>query len=119
MPERILITGARVVDPVSGTDGVANVAIADGRISAVGDDASAGAGATVLDGDGLVLAPGLVDLHAHLREPGREDKETVETGSRAAAIGGFTAVAAMANTDPVADTAAVIEEVRALAAKAG
>jgi dihydroorotase len=119
MPERILITGARIVDPASGTDGVADVAVADGRIAGVGEDATAGKGATVLDGDGLVLAPGLVDLHAHLREPGREDKETVETGSRAAAVGGFTALAAMANTDPVADTAAVVEEVRALAARAG
>ncbi len=72
-----------------------------------------------MDCDGLVLAPGLVDLHAHLRQPGREDKETVETGSRAAAVGGYTAVAAMANTDPVADNAAVIEEVRSLAARAG
>ncbi|HEX2425119.1 MAG TPA: dihydroorotase [Actinomycetota bacterium] len=119
MHQRVVITGARVVDPASGTDGVAGVEIADGRIAAVGDGVSAAAGATVLDGDGLVLVPGLVDLHAHLREPGREDKETVETGSRAAAMGGFTAVAAMANTDPVADTAAVIEEVRALGAKTG
>jgi dihydroorotase len=119
MPDRILIAGARIVDPATGTDAVADVAIDGGRISAIGEDASAGTGPTVIDGDGLILAPGLVDLHAHLREPGREDKETVETGSRAAAVGGFTAVAAMANTDPVADTAAVIEEVRALAAKAG
>jgi dihydroorotase len=119
MPDRILIAGARIVDPATGTDAVADVAIGEGRISAVGESASAGPGATVVDGDGLILAPGLVDLHAHLREPGREDKETVETGSRAAAVGGFTAVAAMANTDPVADTAAVIEEVRTLAAKAG
>jgi dihydroorotase len=73
----------------------------------------------VLECGGLVLAPGLVDMHAHLREPGREDKETVETGCRAAAVGGFTAVAPMANTDPVADNAAVIQEVRALADEAG
>src|SRR5205085_5614220 len=70
-------------------------------------------------GDGLVLAPGFVDLHAHLRQPGREDKETVETGARAAAMGGYTAIAAMANTDPVADNVAVIQEVRALAERAG
>jgi dihydroorotase len=119
VPERIFITGARVVDPASRTDSVADVAIEDGRISAVGEEAVRGKGASVLDADGLVLSPGLVDLHAHLREPGREDKETVETGSRAAAVGGFTALAAMANTDPVADTAAVIEEVRTLAAKGG
>jgi dihydroorotase len=116
MTERISIRGARVVDPASGTDRVADVEVRDGRISAVGEDASGRRGATVLEADGLVLATGLVDLHAHLREPGREDRETVETGSRAAAAGGFTAVAAMANTEPAADSPAVIEEVRALAA---
>jgi dihydroorotase len=73
----------------------------------------------VLDVGGLIVAPGLVDLHTHLREPGREDKETVETGSRAAALGGFTAISPMANTDPVADNAAVIHEVRALGERAG
>jgi dihydroorotase len=73
----------------------------------------------VLDCDGLVMAPGLVDLHAHLREPGLEHKETVETGSRAAAAGGYTALCAMPNTDPVADNIAVVAEVRALAEKAG
>ena len=69
------------------------------------------AGAEVIDADGLVALPGLVDLHTHLREPGREDAETVETGSRAAALGGYTAVCAMANTSPVADTAGVVEQV--------
>jgi dihydroorotase len=117
MRERLLIVGARIVDPASGTDAVRDVRIEDGRVAAVGEDATA-KGATRLECDGLVLAPGLVDLHAHLREPGREDEETVETGSRAAAVGGFTAIAAMANTEPVADSAAVVEEVRALAAKA-
>jgi dihydroorotase len=119
MHDSILIAGARLVDPASGTDEVVDVAVADGRIAGLGGDATRTGGATVIDGAGLVLASGLVDMHAHLREPGREDKETVETGSRAAAVGGFTAVAAMANTDPVADSAAVVEEVRALAAKAG
>ncbi|MCA1836788.1 MAG: amidohydrolase family protein, partial [Actinobacteria bacterium] len=70
-----------------------------------------GAGAEVIDGGGLVALPGLVDLHAHLREPGREDAETIATGSAAAALGGYTAVFAMANTDPVADTAVVAEYV--------
>ncbi|HEY0871610.1 MAG TPA: dihydroorotase, partial [Acidothermaceae bacterium] len=68
-------------------------------------------GATVIDADGLIALPGLVDLHTHLREPGREDAETVETGTLAAALGGFTAVHAMANTDPVADSAGVVEQV--------
>jgi dihydroorotase len=72
-----------------------------------------------LDADGLVALPGLVDLHTHLREPGREDAETVETGTRAAALGGFTAVHAMANTEPVADTAGVVEQVWRLGREAG
>jgi dihydroorotase len=105
------------VDPSVGRDERADVLIEDGDVVTVGD-APPAKGAAILDCDGLVVAPGLVDLHAHLREPGREDKETVETGARAAALGGYTAVAAMANTDPVADTAAVIQEVLALADKA-
>jgi dihydroorotase len=113
--ERILLKGGRIVDPAAGRDEIADVLIEDGLIA--GADASR-AGASVVDADGLVVAPGLVDLHTHLREPGREDKETVETGCRAAALGGFTAVSPMANTEPVADTAAVIHEVRDLAARA-
>jgi dihydroorotase len=75
--------------------------------------------AAVIDADGLIALPGLVDLHTHLREPGREDAETVETGTRAAALGGFTAVHAMANTDPVADVAGVVEQVWRLGEEAG
>lgn len=118
MPEAYRIRGARVVDPAGGRDGIADVAIADGVVVAVGDDARAASG-HVLDADGLVLAPGLVDLHTHLREPGFEHKETIASGTRAAAVGGFTAVAPMANTDPVTDAAAVVHEVRARAAAAG
>ena len=117
MPDRLFLKGGRVVDPASDTDAVSNVLVEVGRIAAIGEDAPAGA--SVLDCDGLIVAPGFVDLHTHLRQPGREDKETVETGSRAAASGGYTAIAAMANTDPVADHVGVIEEVRALAAQAG
>jgi dihydroorotase len=80
---------------------------------------SAPVGAETLDADGLVALPGLVDLHTHLREPGREDAETVETGTRAAALGGFTAVHAMANTEPVADVAGVVEQVWRLGIEAG
>ncbi len=116
MAERIVLRGARVVDPASGRDGTADVLVEDGRIAPA---EAGGAGATEVDADGLVLAPGLVDLHTHVRQPGREDKETVETGCRAAALGGFTAVAPMANTEPVADSAAVIHEVRDLALRAG
>ena len=82
----------------------------DGVIAGIGDGLTA-AGANVLDAAGLIALPGLVDLHTHLREPGREDAETVETGTRAAALGGYTAVHAMANTEPVADTAGVVEQV--------
>jgi dihydroorotase len=84
--------------------------VADGRIAEMGRGLSA-AGAHVVDAAGLIALPGLVDLHTHLREPGREDAETVESGTRAAALGGFTAVHAMANTSPVADTAGVVEQV--------
>jgi dihydroorotase len=92
--------------------------LADGVIAEVGGGLDA-AGAEVVDGAGLVALPGLVDLHTHLREPGREDAETVSSGSRAAALGGFTAVHAMANTDPVADTAGVVEQVWRLGQTAG
>jgi dihydroorotase len=83
------------------------------------EEAGSTTGAEVIDADGLIALPGLVDLHTHLREPGREDAETVETGTLAAALGGFTAVHAMANTDPVADTAGVVEQVWRLGREAG
>ncbi|HET9672591.1 MAG TPA: dihydroorotase, partial [Actinomycetota bacterium] len=117
MGEALLFRAARVVDPASRHDGVADVRVADGVVAEVGEGLAAGS-AEVVDCDGLVLAPGLVDLHTHLREPGAEHKETVETGTRAAATGGYTAVAPMANTDPVADDASVIAEVAAAAARA-
>src|ERR1700727_894164 len=90
----------------------------DGTIAQTGPRLSAD-GAQVLDAGGLLALPGLVDLHTHLREPGREDAETVETGTAAAALGGFTAVHAMANTDPVADTAGVVEQIWRLGRRAG
>ncbi|MET7668510.1 dihydroorotase [Micromonospora luteifusca] len=92
--------------------------IRDGLVAEVGPGLSA-PDAAVVDGTGLVALPGLVDLHTHLREPGREDAETVESGSRAAALGGYTAVCAMANTSPVADTAGVVEQVWRLGREAG
>ena len=108
-----LIKGAR---PYGGD--AADILIKDGRIATIGESLT-DAGAEVIDATGLIALPGLVDLHTHLREPGREDAETVETGSRAAALGGFTAVHAMANTDPVADTAGVVEQVWRLGQEAG
>jgi dihydroorotase len=93
--------------------------LADGLIAAVGAHLDAPEGAVELDASRLVALPGLVDLHTHLREPGREDTETIESGTRAAAAGGFTAVHAMANTTPVADTAGVVEQVWRLGRDAG
>src|SRR4051794_2389791 len=93
-----------------------DVLLVDGRIAEIGTGLT---GDETYDGKGAVLLPGLVDLHTHLREPGREDAETVETGTLAAALGGFTAVHAMANTDPVADTAGVVEQVWRLGRGAG
>ncbi|MET4157994.1 dihydroorotase [Agromyces sp. PvR057] len=113
MTESYLITGATLA---SGER--ADIRISDGRISEVGRIADA-AGATVVDAAGLIALPGLVDLHTHLREPGYEQSETVLTGTQAAAAGGFTAVFAMANTSPVADTAGVVEQVASLGTAAG
>lgn len=118
MPERIRFVGARVVDPTTGRDEVADVLVDDGAIVAVGAAVPSGED-EALDCTGLVLSPGLVDLHTHLREPGFEAKETIETGTRAAALGGFTAVSSMANTDPVTDHAGVVAEIREKAAAAG
>jgi dihydroorotase len=109
----ILIKGARLY----GED-AADILLKDGLIVTVGEHLEVPR-AEVVDAGGLIALPGLVDLHTHLREPGREDAETVETGSRAAALGGFTAVHAMANTDPVADTAGVVEQVWRLGQEAG
>jgi dihydroorotase len=111
----LVIRGGTVVDATG--ERAADVAVADGRIVAVGDGLEAGD--TVLDAAGCVVAPGLVDLHTHLREPGREEAETIETGSRAAALGGFTAVVAMPNTEPTIDTAAVVRQVLDLGRRAG
>ncbi len=109
---RILIEGGQVIDPANNVDDVLDVLIEDGRIAAVGPPRSARAAAPpdrVLDARGKVVCPGFVDLHVHLREPGREDKETIATGTRAAARGGFTSVCCMPNTNPVNDNQSVTE----------
>ena len=115
----LVLKGGRVIDATGSR--VADVAVGDdGRIAAVGTDLDTiGTDAVVLDASGCVIAPGLVDLHTHLRQPGREEAETVESGSRAAALGGYTAVVAMPNTEPAIDCAAVVHEVLDLGAKAG
>jgi dihydroorotase len=104
---RLLIKNGRVIDPASGHDGVADVWIEDGVIQAVGPGLAAPAGAEVFDAGGLIVAPGFIDMHVHLREPGFEHAETIESGSRAAAAGGFTSVCPMPNTKPVNDNATV------------
>ena len=113
----LLISGGTVVD----RDGErrADVLVDGDVIAAVGLDIAAEASMTTLDASGCFVAPGFVDLHAHLREPGREDAETIETGSRAAALGGYTAVVAMPNTDPPADARSVVEFVRDAGGRAG
>jgi dihydroorotase len=106
----VVIRGGTIVDPLGERRG--DVRIADGRIDAVADRVDVDDADTVLDAAGCVISPGFVDLHAHLREPGKEEAETIETGSRAAALGGFTAVVAMPNTDPAQDAVSVVEYVR-------
>ncbi len=113
----LLITGARVIDP-NGERRV-DVRVDDGLVGEVGDHLDAADGDEVIDANGLVLTPGFVDLHVHLREPGREEAETIETGSRAAALGGFTAVVAMPNTDPTQDSVEVVDFVRRQGERAG
>jgi dihydroorotase len=118
MTDQLLILGARVIDPATGRDETTDVLVAGGQIAELGQGLKADQ-AEVLDAAGLIVAPGLVDLHTHLREPGEEHKETIATGTRAAAVGGYTAVSSMANTDPVTDHAAIVAEIREKAAKAG
>ena len=114
----LLIRNARALDPSEGLDETLDIFIQDGRIRALGRDIETGSGdaCEVIDATGLIAAPGLIDMHTHLREPGQEYKETIASGARAAAAGGFTAVACMANTKPVNDNASttryIIERAR-------
>ena len=114
----VLVRGARVIDPGQGSDGVADIVIRDGAIAAVGRGL-AEEGATVIEAQGLVAAPGFIDLHAHLRDPGNEEKETIATGVSAAARGGFTTLCCMPNTNPAIDTAAVVQFILDRARQAG
>ena len=104
-PAELVIRHAHVLDPATGLDGVRDLRISSGRIAEVGEDLR---GARELDADGLHLFPGFVDVHAHWRTPGREDEETIESGSAAAATGGFTGVVMMPNTDPIVDRPVIV-----------
>jgi dihydroorotase len=110
MSKSILLRGGRILDPSQRIDTVGDVFVEDGTIASVGERVDAGSrdDVDVIDCNGLIVAPGFIDVHCHLREPGREDVETIATGARAAAAGGFTAVCAMPNTDPVTDNQAAV-----------
>ncbi|MEX0866029.1 MAG: dihydroorotase [Pirellulales bacterium] len=118
---KILIENGRVIDPSQSLDRVANLLLADGKIAAIdlAADAEQAAGAERIDAAGLIVAPGLIDMHVHLREPGGEDDETVRSGCAAAVAGGFTSIACMPDTDPPIDSQATVEFVRHQAEQAG
>ena len=114
-----LLKGGRVVDPASGVDRVSDVLLVDGRVVRLGVGIDAPEGAVVEACEGLIVIPGLVDVHVHLREPGFEHKETIATGSAAAVAGGFTSICAMPNTDPVIDSPATVGFVASAGRAAG
>ena len=115
----LLLKGGKLVDPSQGLNKVGDLLIADGKIAGVGGSISGPEDADVIGCDGLIVSPGFIDVHCHLREPGREDVETIATGARAAAAGGFTAVCAMPNTDPVTDNQAAVGFIVRQAQRAG
>ena len=115
----LLLTGGRLLDPSIHLDATGDLLLVNGRVEAVGGRIAGPDEAERIDCAGLVVSPGFIDVHCHLREPGREDVETIATGARAAAAGGFTAVCAMPNTDPVTDNQAAIGFIRAQAERAG
>jgi dihydroorotase len=115
----LLLRGARLVDPLSGHDGCADVLVRDGLVERVEESLDGAPGWEIIDLDGMLLTPGLVDVHVHLREPGQEHKETIASGTAAAAAGGFVAVCAMPNTLPVVDDPEAVRQAIARAAEAG
>src|SRR5512137_1887648 len=116
---KLLIKNGRLIDPAGGVDRGMDILIEDGAFKEVARTIKKAAGVTVIDAAGLVVAPGFVDMHTHLREPGQENKESIESGSRAAARGGFTSIACMANTEPVNDNRSVTEYIIARAKRVG
>ena len=119
MSAPLLLTGGRIVDPSQGVDAVGDLLLQDGVVVSVGGTIAGPDGVRVVDCAGLVVSPGMIDVHVHLREPGREDVETVATGAHAAAAGGFTAVCAMPNTKPVTDNQATVGFVKRQGEAAG
>jgi dihydroorotase len=115
----LLLRGGRVVDPANSVDAVHDLLIQDGKVARLGARLAAPSDATVVDVSGKLVCPGFIDMHVHLREPGHEYKETVATGTRAAAAGGFTAVCCMANTSPVNDNRSITDYILAKAAREG
>jgi len=118
-PKPLLLKGARLVDPSQGLDAVGDLLVVDGKVAAIGGTIAGPDGARVVNCAGQVVAPGMIDVHVHLREPGREDVETVATGAHAAAAGGFTGVCAMPNTKPVTDNQATVGFVKRQGEAAG
>jgi dihydroorotase len=115
---KTLVTGGRLVDPVQGIDANLDVIIENGFVSRIGEHLDPD-GARIVDASGSIVAPGFIDMHVHLREPGQTHKETIATGTAAAVAGGFTAVACMPNTEPALDSAAIVSEVVRRAEAAG
>ncbi|MGH9639352.1 MAG: dihydroorotase, partial [Bryobacteraceae bacterium] len=109
--KKLVIKNGRTIDPAQGLDSICDVAVEDGKIREIGENI-ASTGAETFDASGLIVAPGFIDMHVHLREPGFEHAETIETGSRAAAAGGFTSICCMPNTQPVNDSATVTSYIR-------
>jgi dihydroorotase len=118
MAERILLQSGRLIDPVTGTDSVTDILIVDGTIESIGKNIPAGADDRVIDLIGKIIAPGFIDIHVHLREPGFEHKETIETGTLSAAYGGFTAVCCMPNTNPAIDDESIVTFIKTQGQKA-
>ncbi len=116
---KLLICGGRVIDPAQGLDRVLDVLVEKGRIAQLSPDIDPPTGAKLIPAQGKLVVPGLIDMHTHLREPGREDKETISSGTKAAVNGGITSVACMANTNPVNDNQAVTEFIYSQARKTG
>ncbi|MDX6579305.1 MAG: dihydroorotase, partial [Gaiellales bacterium] len=115
-PATLLIRGARVLDPATGLDGTTDVLVRDGRIAAIGDGITASDEAEIVEADGLTLLPAFLDSHVHLRTPGQEHEEGIDSGTAAAAAGGFATILAMPNTDPVVDSASVMQSLHERAA---